>query len=361
MSQQETIINQLLAQNKAFALFLKPQSDIPELIIGKTIGLDAALSMGSKCFAFAPFQENKQWESKAIVAEDNCVGWDDIEQFSKQLKTEIDFLNSGEYNSLVEKGEYIQLLEKTVETLDEHDFRKVIISRPVIAQIDGKRDAGKLFVQLVKMVKSAFRYIVFIPKIGVWMGATPELLLNLQNGIGKTISLAGTLPVDSSTNWSEKELEEQQIVTDYIQMALENAGASAITQSERHAVVAGTVQHLRTNFSFEINKQCTLKSLIKQLHPTPAIGGLPRNKAIDFINENELYDREYYAGFLGKIDSENSAELYVNLRCMKLLAHQAVIYVGGGITAQSNPEKEWEETQLKALTLLQVIKQVNQQ
>lgn len=361
MTQQASVINKLSAQKKAFALFLKPESDIPELILGEPCQLNAALKNKTQCFAFAPFSENEECPSYAILSEQSATGWANIQQLTNNLSSEEKASQSQVTGQQIAKQQYINLLNRTVETLKNNELQKVIISRPIVVDIKPECNVGELFIELSKTIKSAFRYIVSIPETGIWMGATPELLLDITNGVGKTTSLAGTLPANSSLQWGNKELDEQQMVTDYIQSALEKANADDITQGKRHSVLAGTVQHLQTNFSFKIDTDCSLINLVSQLHPTPAIGGLPRNNALHFIQNNELYNREYYAGFLGKIESNSNAQLFVNLRCMKLLSSQAVIYVGGGITAQSNPKKEWEETQLKALTLLQVIKQVNQQ
>ncbi|HLV50467.1 MAG TPA: chorismate-binding protein, partial [Flavobacterium sp.] len=93
-----------------------------------------------------------------------------------------------------------------------------------------------------------------------------------------------------------------------------------------------------------------VKNLIQNLHPTPAVCGLPKKEAFDFIWENEGYNREFYTGFIG-IEKENMKDYFVNLRCAQIFQNQIQIYVGGGITAESNPEKEWEETELKSGTI----------
>jgi isochorismate synthase len=119
-----------------------------------------------------------------------------------------------------------------------------------------------------------------------------------------------------------------------------------------------------------------LEKLISAIHPTPAVCGLPKGSAKKFILENENYNREFYTGFLGELNlkktlqrngnrknRENQAyasitktsALFVNLRCMKLEAKQAVLFVGGGITKDSNPVAEWEETSNKAQTMKSVL------
>ncbi len=98
--------------------------------------------------------------------------------------------------------------------------------------------------------------------------------------------------------------------------------------------------------------------MIRRLHPTAAICGLPRQKAFEFIRMYEGYSRQYYTGFLGEVNypEPGSTSLMVNLRCMQLFPKEkkAWVYVGGGITSSSLPEKEWEETQAKSETMKRV-------
>ncbi len=115
--------------------------------------------------------------------------------------------------------------------------------------------------------------------------------------------------------------------------------------------------HLRTDFTGVFKKGGNnLSVLTKALHPSPAVCGTPQKAAKVFILENENYDREYYTGFLGPVSGlEDHSDLYVNLRCMKMTAKTALLYVGGGITEASQPSEEWEETRDKLQTMIQVL------
>jgi isochorismate synthase len=122
---------------------------------------------------------------------------------------------------------------------------------------------------------------------------------------------------------------------------------------------AGNLLHLRTDFTFSVDAIGTrLPSLISSLHPTPAVCGMSTGKAMDFIKSGEKHDRGYYAGFLGPIGIRDMIRLYVNLRCMQVFDDRLVLYIGGGITSDSVPEEEWEETEMKAETLLSVLKKI---
>jgi isochorismate synthase len=95
--------------------------------------------------------------------------------------------------------------------------------------------------------------------------------------------------------------------------------------------------------------------MLQLLHPTSAVAGMPLEASLEFLKQNEGYDREFYAGYLGPINFDNNIHIFVNLRCMKLLDNQALLFAGAGITIDSVPEKEREETEIKFKTLLNVI------
>ena len=118
---------------------------------------------------------------------------------------------------------------------------------------------------------------------------------------------------------------------------------------------AANLIHLKTEFTFPVSQQKTLTELIDVLHPTPSVGGLPKKLACSFILNTELHDREYYTGYLGVMNCNTQTHLYVNLRCMKVTSEQIILFSGAGITAGSDPLKEWFETENKLMTLKQVI------
>jgi isochorismate synthase len=94
--------------------------------------------------------------------------------------------------------------------------------------------------------------------------------------------------------------------------------------------------------------------MLQLLHPTSAVCGMPKEPALQFILDNEKHSRAFYSGFLGPVNVASETHIFVNLRCMQIYTDKAVLYAGAGITADSDPQKEWEETELKCLTLLNV-------
>jgi hypothetical protein len=112
---------------------------------------------------------------------------------------------------------------------------------------------------------------------------------------------------------------------------------------------------LRSDFNFPLPDNKKLGELLKRLHPTPAVCGLPKEETYRFIRENEGYDRSYYSGFIGWLAPEGKSDLYVNLRCMNILRGSFVLYAGGGILASSEIESEWLETEAKMQTMKRLI------
>lgn len=277
-------------------------------------------------------------------------------------------------NSTIEKHRYLELISNAISKINLGYFDKVVVSRKI--DVECKQDHLKIYTRLLKLYEKAFCYFWYHPKIGAWMGATPEILVKSNGTRFNTMSLAGTQNSNDldAPQWSEKELHEQQLVTDYIFETLKDKVVS-LSSSKRESVKAGQLWHLRTeiNGSFTPNK---FGDVLKSLHPTPAVCGSPFLEAKKFILDNENYNRSFYTGFIGELNikleqsrnknrrnQENSAyksivktsELFVNLRCMQVLKNTATIYVGGGITRDSIPESEWEETVLKSNTMFRVL------
>ncbi len=254
-----------------------------------------------------------------------------------------------------QKTFHINLVTKGIAEIDLGTLKKVVLSRKT--EHPCTENPIQLFQKLLDTYFSAFCYLWYHPRIGLWLGATPELLLK-ANGTGfTTVSLAGTQKYEGKPPiWKKKELEEQSLVTNYISEAL----ATKIKEfeiSELESIKAGNLWHLRTSISGRTGT-IQIGELIKILHPTPAVCGIPRVAAKEFILKNENYDREYYTGFLGMLnfkDSESITELFVNLRCMQVRDEKGIIYVGGGITQESIPESEWQETIDKSSTMLNIL------
>ena len=253
--------------------------------------------------------------------------------------------------TLEEKQKHINLVNKAIDEIHNGLLEKVVLSRKIT--IRKSVNPFKCFANMITQYPSAFCYLFYHPKVGTWLAATPELLLHNYENSFNTMALAGTQPFkEGEVHWQSKECEEQQIVTDTIVQQLQGY-VNELKVSTPKTLQAGKVMHLCTEIKGKIKKEKILE-VVQRLHPTPAVCGYPTNKAYKFIIENELYDRQYYTGYCGWV-SNNGQTLFVNLRCMQITNNEVYLYVGGGITKDSVPEKEYEETQNKAMTMMTII------
>lgn len=249
------------------------------------------------------------------------------------------------------RQEHIQLISSTIDTIAKTNLKKVVLATAL--EWNGvTKDFLAYFKTILSLYPNTFNYVLFHPECGIWMGATPECLFTMKGSSVSTMALAGTR-VSGSNRWGKKELEEQNfVVSDITNTLLDFSDKNSLTLSEVETVQAGHLEHLRTTIKAQVTSSPF--QLAKALHPTPAVGGVPKNSAVKFILKNESIDRSLYSGFLG-IVSPNETNFYVNLRCMEILDNKAKVYVGGGITEKSSAVKEWEEVLQKANTMAKVL------
>lgn len=269
----------------------------------------------------------------------------------------------------VSRDYHIQLVKKAINEINTTDLKKVVISRKEEIFISDF-NILEVYQKLLQNYKNAFVYMWFHPKVGLWLGATPETLLQIENSVFKTMSLAGTQVYQEASEldsgpiknvvWKNKELDEQQLVTDFIKGQVKGISTN-LKIDKTKTVRAGNLLHLKTKVTGNLDEKSTLKELIRALHPTPAVCGLPRNNGKKFILENENYNRSFYTGFLGEIQifqkntQHKNSSLFVNLRCMEVQNKSAFLYVGGGITKDSDAYREWEETVSKSKIMKKVL------
>lgn len=354
-----------------FVVYRKPNRSQIFTYLQKDTVLHTTTNFTERGFVFSPFDAIDQ---TVLIPIDNC------ESISLNNYNNEDFVISKKTKSepnLDLKAHHINLVNKGIEAINNNDFKKVVLSRKELVKLNDTNPIS-IFKKLLTKYVSAFVYCWYHPKVGLWLGATPETLIKIEGNRFSIMALAGTQNFNGSTNvvWKDKEKQEQQFVTDYIVSNIAPfVNQTKITETE--TVKAGNLLHLKTIIMAQLKPEITnLKSLISVLHPTPAVCGLPKLEAKTFILENENYNREFYTGFLGELNFETNVEprsgkrnienrayavtkkstqLYVNLRCMQLKNNEAVIYVGGGITKTSNTESEWEETVSKSLVIKSIL------
>ena len=343
----------------AFASFRLPSHQVPTTWVQTHLNKDKnQANTSSKKFVFSPFDESGNFSSQSLSPSISIQGWSLSEarpSFQFPLNGH-NFMMPKCHIKSISKESYIQKLELLIKDLRENShLQKVVLSRPVVFPLSRKLDYGKLYKDLCETYHNAYVYAFHHPSSGFWMGATPERLIHYANDTLEMVSLAGTKFGPNQGIWRRKEKEEQSIVTNYILGVLKKLGVPEIKVNGPFTQTAGALSHLKTQLIAKLKQPFPLKRALSDLHPTPAVCGFPKNPAMEWIKNNEGYDRSYYTGFLGAMQGENQMDLYVNLRCMQIFEDAVVLYVGGGITALSNAEEEWQETEAKAKVLKKVL------
>lgn len=265
-----------------------------------------------------------------------------------------------EINPINNSTHYKEIVGRAIEAIVTKEFKKVVLAREKIIELSDPLSVVKIYFDLLKNYPNGFVSLIYHPTKGCWIGASPELLLSINSAnIFKTVALAGTQKIDAKTPlseivWTHKEIEEQALVARYIINCFKTIRLRDYEDIGPRTVIAGNLAHLQTDF--EVNMIDTgypdLASLmLNLLHPTSAICGMPKLEALNFINIHENIDRSLFSGYCGPINFEFQSDLYVNLRCARVYSNAVTLYAGAGITKESNPEKEFEETNAKMETI----------
>ena len=261
-------------------------------------------------------------------------------------------------------ADYLLLVEKCIAQVEKGLLEKVVPSRSRTVELPEDFDVTEAFEKLCSRYNNALVSYVSIPGTGNWMGATPEALVSVEDQkIFRTVALAGTMPYHEGINlksiaWTQKEIEEQALVERYEISCFKKIRLREYDEHGPRTMVAGNLVHLKSDFTVDLkatNFPQLGSVMLQLLHPTSAVCGMPLEGALAFLKENEGYDREFYSGYLGPVNVNNNIDLFVNLRCMKLLENRAVLFAGAGVTVDSDPSTEYEETEMKFNTLLNVI------
>ncbi len=320
--------------------------------------VDEVFKANVDMFAMAPFSLSQQkitcLISDFVIAEDVDVS---IFEQIKKIKPAIEQVQKPAF--CTSHADYKTQFKKMYAEIVSRRISKAILSR--IKHLSGVTTefAGSFFYKLCEEYPKAYTFMVYTPQSGLWTGASPELLFKAVQGVATAVSLAGTRKSTGEDNtWGNKERDEHQMVSDFVTSVLTKYNIRNAVVKGPVTVVAGKMLHLKTQYGFGTEQIANrLGSFIKDLHPTPAVCGLPKEESMQVIEEVEQHKRTFYAGFLGRI-RPNDIRLFVNIRSMKFVQDGADLYLGGGITSGSEAEKEWHETELKAQTLCSVIKQV---
>ncbi len=245
--------------------------------------------------------------------------------------------------------------------LENGHFRKIVLARCADENMSEGVEPMDLFYRACEMYPRLFIALVETPQSGRWLTATPEILLDGNGQDWRTIALAGTMKLEGdqlngegeTLTWSTKNIQEQRIVATYITECLEQFTGDFREEGPR-TVRAANLVHLRSDFTFKLADHEHIGDVLQALHPTPAVCGLPKREAFNFIVKNEHTPRRYYSGFMGPLQMDDT-HLYVSLRCMNIEGKNCHLYAGGGLLKDSTEEQEWQETEAKMETMRRLL------
>jgi isochorismate synthase len=344
----EDYIDLLIKKAIPFAL-LRPPGLSPQLLIQEQPLLKRA-SSSEDGFYFVPFSSKERSQAFSIRADhvidlSGDVIFPDLPDYAHTLPNHIE----PKEEKVVDKDAYLAMIQNGVQLIREGAVHKIVLSRIIEKEV-ASLNGWSVFENLSKKYATACIYLVNIPGDSIWFGASPEQLVDFTGAQYQTIALAGTLPSEKDLKWGQKEIEEHAVVADFIQNRLEKMGVD-FQKKEVYTRDLGAISHLAQDFFFQVDSKEQLDQLVQELHPGPAISGYPKEKAIQYIYDLEPHDREFYTGYFGyRFGSLNSS--WINIRCAKYSNHYLYVYVGGGIMKDSNPEKEWIETEMKSQAVL---------
>lgn len=295
-------------------------------------------------FVIAPFEESESLPTLLIRPDER--GEMPIPSLPLQPLTAIGDLEEGRVH-------YAKSFSTLHQFLKENALQKVVLARQQQLILKETVLPLPLFFSACRSNPQAFVAMWWTAQTGLWLVATPEVLIEREGDTFHTMAVAGTMPKttiegNETHRWSEKNRKEQQAVTDFIVQQLSGVGEQVEVTAPQSYVV-GELMHLRTDIRF--SSSASLYALTQRLHPTPAVCGTPSDLAKQAILAAEPNNRRYYSGFCGFL-SPQEAKLYVTLRCMEISSERATLYAGGGILPESIMEDEWQETCRKLRPML---------
>ncbi|MBV9689295.1 MAG: isochorismate synthase [Ktedonobacteraceae bacterium] len=260
-------------------------------------------------------------------------------------------------------AEWMERVSDTVRLIRQRVYEKVVLARSARV-VDRAKEPFNVSATLHRLRRSYPDAYTFAIQRGerFFVGATPERLVQAQDGQLYTMALAGTAPRGTSEQEdeqlgtellsSEKNNIEHAIVAATVREALLHFCSDVKVSDQPQLLKLKDVQHLKTPISGTLLPGCCILDIMAELHPTPAVGGVPREAALLAIRENEQLDRGWYAGPVGWIGARGHGEFAVALRSGLVQRDQATLFAGCGIVADSDPQAEYAESCLKLEVML---------
>ena len=256
-------------------------------------------------------------------------------------------------------------VEAAVDRIRAGDLQKVVLAQALDVELDRPLSIPDVLARLGETYPDCYRFLVEPTADGEarpgFFGATPERLVTRHGRTVTTGALAGTTgrgDTPAEDDWlaqelldDEKNVHEHELVAETIREQLAPF-ASTITAGQRQVRRLETVQHLCTPITATLDHDTHVLDLVEALHPTPAVGGLPPERALATIRETEPFDRGWYAAPVGWIDAAGNGTFAVAIRSALARGSATTLFAGVGVVADSDPDREWDEVQLKYRPIL---------
>lgn len=346
-------LDSLIESDACFAIYRLPNESSPKFVMQNNGEIkhfyDIEELEENRGFVIAPYKIKK--ETPVLIIRPDCTNLNDAVIPDRQNpgvgseRFKLDNINRNDYNRLFDLF-YMPLKDGTL--------KKVVLSRSKSFARNRNFSPGASFYKAMEKYKNSYVFLFHTPISGTWLGSTPEILLSGRGNSWHTVALAGTqYQVKEKISWDDKNLREQHLVTSYLLNQLSSFNIKPEINGP-YTTKAANLAHLKTDLDFTLPENVGLGKLIKSLHPTPAVSGLPKEEAFGYIDMYEGYDRRYYTGFIGMMNKSSDTNLYVNLRCMEIGKSLLTLFAGSGLVTSSNSRDEWKETEQKLKTMASI-------
>lgn len=262
--------------------------------------------------------------------------------------------------SRTSREEWMAMVESAVDRINRGELVKVVLATALDVDLESPIDIPLILERLRRTYPDCFRFLIQPLGDMGFFGPSPERLVRKEGERVETEALAGSVPrgetpeadaaLADSLRESEKLQHEQHLVETEIADRLTPLGS--VTTGEQEVRKLATIQHLRTPLQVSVDQPSHILSLVELLHPTPAVGGVPPERAMAAIRETEPFDRGWYASPVGWFDADGDGEFAVAIRSGLAGGHQATLFAGNGIVADSDPADEWDEIHPKYRPIL---------
>lgn len=254
-----------------------------------------------------------------------------------------------------DRGPYEQLVSRAVNALG-NELSKLVVARTIELEAEREFSERSILKALEARNQSAWTFLLRQPDGSAFLGASPELLADAKGRVFRTDALAGTAALAEGEQLlrSDKDRREHQAVVDDLRARLDPFVTSLELPAQPVLKPVGAIVHLHTPIAATLRDGVSALEVAAALHPTPAVAGAPRKRAVEWLAANEGFERGWYCGAIGA-GGADSLTLAVGLRSATVRANRASVYVGAGIVKGSTPEGEWLETERKAKTMFDAL------